>query len=110
MHINCYPVIFRQRAVDCYNLKKMPIKELLVLFKISRGSLYNWVQLYKSDNLHEKKKYCKISKAAKNIPGIDVISVKRLNTELLAPGTIPGRATLFTKDAVEAINKEKLFL
>ena len=54
-------------------------------------------------------KYCKLTKAAQNIPGVDVVSVKRLNTELLAPGTIPGRVTLFTKPVIEMIEKEKLF-
>lgn len=55
-------------------------------------------------------KYCKLSTAAKNIPGVEVISIRRINSELLAPGTIPGRATLFTKSAIEMLDKEKLFL
>ncbi len=51
----------------------------------------------------------KIEKAAKNIQGIDAINVKKLNIELLAPGAVPGRATLWTKNALEILNKEKLF-
>tara|TARA_Y100000310_G_C20581780_1_gene763389 strand:- start:59 stop:868 length:810 start_codon:yes stop_codon:yes gene_type:complete len=51
----------------------------------------------------------KIAKAAKNIPGIDVVNVKELNAELLAPGAVPGRLTLWSKNAIEAMQKEKLF-
>jgi large subunit ribosomal protein L4e len=47
----------------------------------------------------------KISKAASNIPGIDVVFVSKLNTEALAPGGVPGRATLFTAKAIESIKK-----
>lgn len=53
---------------------------------------------------------CPLTKAGKNIPGIDVVNVAHLNTEQLAPGSAAGRATLFTKSAIEKIAKEKLFL
>lgn len=46
-----------------------------------------------------------ISKAASNIPGIDVVYVNKLNAEVLAPGGVPGRATLFTAKAIESIKK-----
>ncbi len=52
---------------------------------------------------------CKLSKAARNIAGIDIVEVKNLNAELLAPGTIPGRVSLYTQAAIEKIQKEKLF-
>lgn len=48
-------------------------------------------------------------KSARNIPGIDVVNVKDVNVELLAPGNIPGRLTLWTTSAIEAMEKEKLF-
>ncbi|MAE42860.1 50S ribosomal protein L4 [Candidatus Woesearchaeota archaeon] len=51
-----------------------------------------------------------LTKAASNIPGIEVVNVKDLNAELLAPGAIPGRLTLWTKAAIELLEKEKLFL
>ncbi|MBI2145218.1 50S ribosomal protein L4 [Candidatus Woesearchaeota archaeon] len=50
-----------------------------------------------------------IVKAARNIMGIDVAVVNRLNAYLLAPGTAPGRLTLFTQAAIERLEKEKLF-
>jgi large subunit ribosomal protein L4e len=51
-----------------------------------------------------------VVKAAKNIPGVDVVLANQLNAELLAPGAHPGRLTVFTKKAVEKLEKEKLFL
>ena len=44
-------------------------------------------------------------KAANNIPGVDVIEVKNLNTEMLAPGTYPGRLTLWSIGALAHLNK-----
>jgi len=55
-------------------------------------------------------KTCNAQKAARNIPGVQVVTVKDLNAKLLAPGTTVGRLTLYTKDAIERINKEKLFM
>jgi len=51
----------------------------------------------------------KLMKAAANIPGVEVVKVKQLNAELLAPGAVPGRLTLWTKSAIETLEKEKLF-
>ncbi len=48
----------------------------------------------------------KIRKAARNFPGVDVSSARNLNTELLAPGTHPGRLTLWSVSALEEL-KEK---
>lgn len=52
---------------------------------------------------------CKLQKAAENIPGVEVVSVRNLNAEVLAPSAKPGRLTLFTNAAIEKISKEKLF-
>jgi len=51
----------------------------------------------------------KLSRAAANLPGIDVVDVKSLNTELLAPGAKAGRLTLWTRTAINILNKEGLF-
>lgn len=42
-----------------------------------------------------------VGAAARNLPGVDVITVDQLNTEHLAPGTHAGRLTLWTKSAIE---------
>jgi len=43
--------------------------------------------------------------AADNLPGLDVVIVKNLNAELLAPGTHPGRLTLWTNGAIDTLEK-----
>jgi large subunit ribosomal protein L4e len=53
---------------------------------------------------------CALEKAALNIPGADIVEIKNINACLLAPGTHPGRITIFTKSAVEKLEKEKLFM
>jgi large subunit ribosomal protein L4e len=44
-------------------------------------------------------------KAAANLPGVDTVSVGQLNCELLAPGTVPGRLTLWTVGAVRKLEE-----
>jgi large subunit ribosomal protein L4e len=44
-------------------------------------------------------------KAASNLPGVDVVVVKNLNAELLAPGTHPGRLTLWSSSAIAQLDK-----
>lgn len=48
-----------------------------------------------------------VAEAARNLSGVDVTSVENLNAELLAPGTHPGRLTLWTSSAFEKL--ETLF-
>ena len=55
-------------------------------------------------------KDCKLVKSAKNIPGIEIIEIKNINTELLAPGAEPGRLTLFTESAIKELEKNNLFM
>ena len=50
-----------------------------------------------------------VRRAANNLPGIDVVNIKRLNTEVLAPGGHAGRATLFSTKAFEVL-KTGLFM
>ncbi|MBD3318619.1 50S ribosomal protein L4 [Candidatus Woesearchaeota archaeon] len=52
---------------------------------------------------------CSLQFAARNIAGIDIATVKSLNAALLAPGGQAGRATIFTKKAIDKIAKENLF-
>jgi large subunit ribosomal protein L4e len=42
--------------------------------------------------------------AASNVPGVEVTTVSNLNTEMLAPGTHPGRLTVWTNGAIEKLN------
>lgn len=54
-------------------------------------------------------KTCPLQKSVLNIPGIDIIDIKLLNVELLIPGNSPRKSTIYTKSAIERMEKEKLF-
>jgi large subunit ribosomal protein L4e len=44
-----------------------------------------------------------LAKAARNISGVEVVAVKNLNAELLAPGCMPGRLTLWSEAAIKEL-------
>ena len=44
-----------------------------------------------------------IRKAARNLPGVTITYASKLSAETLAPGTFPGRLTLWTKSAVQQL-------
>ena len=44
-----------------------------------------------------------VAEATRNLPGMDVASVENLNAELLAPGTHPGRLTVWTNSAFKKL-------
>lgn len=44
-----------------------------------------------------------IAEAARNLLGVDVVVVTNLNPEILAPGTLPGRLTVWTSNAIEKL-------
>jgi large subunit ribosomal protein L4e len=46
-----------------------------------------------------------VGEAARNIPGVNVVPVKSLNAEVLAPGAHPGRLTIWTARAIETLDK-----
>ena len=46
-----------------------------------------------------------IEKAARNIPGVEVSTAKDLRVSMLAPGTVPGRLCIWTKSAVQEMEK-----
>jgi large subunit ribosomal protein L4e len=45
-----------------------------------------------------------IAEAARNLLGVDVAVVTDLNAEMLAPGTLPGRLTVWTSNAIEKLS------
>ncbi|TLZ54927.1 MAG: 50S ribosomal protein L4 [Methanobacteriota archaeon] len=44
-----------------------------------------------------------VSRAFRNLPGVEVVSPAGLNAEVLAPGGDPGRLTMFTESALDAL-------
>jgi large subunit ribosomal protein L4e len=76
--------------------------------KVKRAGLgKNRARPYKTKKsvLFVVSKRCALNKAAHNISGVDIVTPDHLNAELLAPGTKPGRLTLYTEGAVDEIAK-----
>jgi large subunit ribosomal protein L4e len=46
-----------------------------------------------------------VAEAARNLPGLDVVSLENLNAEVLAPGTHSGRLTIWASSALENLDK-----
>ncbi|WP_456368937.1 50S ribosomal protein L4 [Geoglobus sp.] len=46
-----------------------------------------------------------VLKAAKNLPGVDVVAARNLNVELLAPGGHAGRLVVYTKSAISYLGE-----
>lgn len=87
-------------------LSRSLIKKVRAGFGKIRGRKYRkrkGILFVVSDN-------CPLIKAAQNVPGTEAAVVKTLNAELLAPGAMPGRITLWTEKALERLEKEKLFI
>ncbi|AYV77116.1 MAG: HTH and integrase core domain protein [Barrevirus sp.] len=61
--VNNYPLIYKIRVCAYYhkNKKLTSINEILKIFSVSNGSLYNWLALYDIGELKEKKQYTKVS-------------------------------------------------
>lgn len=84
-------------------LERSKIKKIRPGIGKSRGRVYR----KKKGPLVVVSKKCALQKAARNIAGLDIAMVGQLNTELLAPGTMAGRLTIWTKSAIEEVNKLK---
>lgn len=53
-------------------------------------------------------KNANVFKAARNLPGVEICVARNLNTELLAPGCVPGRLTLWSESAIKALDEKKV--
>ena len=53
---------------------------------------------------------CAVQLSARNVPGVEIAEVAYLNAELLAPGTYPGRLTVWTKGALELLKEKKVYM
>ncbi len=48
-----------------------------------------------------------IYKAARNLAGVEIVQVQSLNAEHLAPGSLAGRLTIWTENAIHALAKKE---
>jgi large subunit ribosomal protein L4e len=119
--INDYPLIIEDKFENLEKtkdvikaLEKLGLKEELTrcsIKKIRAGKGKNRGRKYKTRKgpLIVVSKDCKLIKSASNVPGIDIEIINNINAELLAPGTIPGRAAIYTEAAVKRLEEDKLF-
>lgn len=63
------------------------------------------IRIYKKKLLLVVGKDSDIMKAARNIPGVDICDVSKIRVNLLAPGGVPGRVTVWDESAVSNISK-----
>ncbi|MBW2983678.1 50S ribosomal protein L4 [Candidatus Woesearchaeota archaeon] len=119
---NDYPFVLESKIEDIKKtkdikstLEKIGLKEELKRASIktiragkgkSRGRKYK----KRAGPLLVVSKECSLMSSASNIPGINIVEVKNINAELLAPGAVPGRLTLWSEAAIEKLGKEKLFM
>jgi len=54
-------------------------------------------------------KPCNLKKAARNLQGVEVCEIKKINAELLAPGAELGRLTIFTQESLNILKEKSLF-
>lgn len=78
--------------------------------RAGHGKMRGRVYKKKTGPLIVISKKSELFNAAKNIPGVDVVEVKKLNVELLAPGTHAGRLTIWTHAALKEMEEKKLFM
>lgn len=86
-------------------LKRTSVKKVRAGRGKSRGRKYDG----KVGPLIVVDKNCPLVKSAANIPGVQIVTAEQLTAEMLAPGAIPGRLTLYTKSAIDKIKAERLF-
>lgn len=119
---NVYPFILETKAEQISKttdvrkmLEKLGLKDELTRCSIKtvragKGKTRNRKYKKRVGPLIVTSDACPLLKAARNISGVNAITVKRLNVEQLAPGAQPGRLTIYTQSALEAIRKDQLYI
>lgn len=87
-------------------LERVSVKKIRAGKGKTRGRKYK----RKNGPLIIVSKACELLKHGKNIPGLSIEQVNRLNADLLAPGTNAARLVIWTDGAIERLSRENLFL
>lgn len=116
-----YPIIIETKAEDLEKtkdvilmLQKLGLTEELErasvkTIRAGKGKMRGRKYKKRKGPLIVVSKNCPLMKAAKNIAGVDIVEAKNVNAELLAPGAIVGRLTIYTESSLKKIHDEKLF-
>ena len=98
-----------KKSLESLGLKEELKRTAAKKIRAGKGKLRGRLYKKRKGPLIVVGKDCSLTKTARNISGIDVVEVKNINAELLAPGTKPGRLTLWTTSSIEILEKEALF-
>lgn len=86
-------------STDLENAKKKTKK------RAGKGKRRGRIKKEKKSLLIVTAKNAAVYRAARNLVGVDVSPVSELNAELLAPGGMPGRLTIFTESALARLRE-----
>ena len=98
--------LFLEKSGFTDEIKRTAVKKIRAGIGKLRGRKYK----SKKGPLFVVGNECKLTKSAQNIPGIEIVQIKNINCELLAPGKKLARATLFTESAIKELKEKKLFI
>lgn len=73
--------------------------------RAGKGKMRGRKYKHKKSILIVTEKNSPVYKAARNLEGVEICAVRNLNAELLAPGTLAGRLTIWTEKAIESLDK-----
>ena len=81
---NNYSIDLKLRVINTYNQKIYKINDIVKIFCVSKSSVYNWVKLYKSEELTSKITYIKPKSNFHNIQIRNIISeYVKINTNFI---------------------------
>ncbi len=98
-----------QKLLETIGLKEELARVDSRKVRAGRGKMRGRVYKTKTGPLIIVSGDCKLIQGAANIPGVETITVKELNTEVLAPGSNAGRLCIWSDKALESLHKDKLF-
>ena len=99
-----------EEALQALGLKPELARAAIKKVRAGRGTTRGRRYRKRTGPLIIVSKSCDALRAGRGIAGLDVVDVHNLNAELLAPGTVPGRLTVWTAGALKALDKERLFM
>jgi large subunit ribosomal protein L4e len=99
-----------QKSFEKLGLKEEIQKSKHRTIRAGKGSMRGRKYKTRQNALIVIAKETQVIKAVNNIPGVSIVNIKNLNAEILCPGNCPRRSSLWTKEAIEILNKERLYM
>ena len=99
-----------KKALEALGLKEELTRVSVKKIRAGKGKLRGRKYKVKKGPLIVVRNDCKLMESAVNLMGIDIVKIDRINCELLAPGAVPGRLTLFTESSIKELKDKKLFV